>query len=110
MTAMTIGSWANGGMSATPTGLSPPQGIAADDVAALAPALAQLADDVDTERAAVGSAGAFDWESLAAQAFRRALAEQAGSLATVSADLRDAAWQVRTYANYLYAGLDCRPG
>jgi hypothetical protein len=110
MTVMADDSWLDGEGPAARTGLSPPVGLAADDVAALAVALARLAETIDAERAALGTAGALEWESEAAELFRRAVAERSTLLAVVAADLRDAAWQVRAHANYLYAGLDCRPG
>jgi len=110
MTAMTGGSWAYGQGPGTPRGLSPPGELAADDVAALAAVLFRLAEDVEYEKAALGAAGALEWESVAAELFRRALAERCGMLATVAAELRDAAWQLGAYGNHLYAGLDCRLG
>jgi len=110
MTAMAEDSWLYGEGQAAQAGLSPRVGLAADDVAALAVTLVRLAESIDAERAALGTAGALEWESKAAGLFRRALAERSSMLAVVAADLRDAAWQVRAHANYLYAGLDCRPG
>jgi len=110
MAVMAEDSWLYGAGQAAQAGLSPPVGLAADDVAALGVTLVRLAESIDVERAALGAAGALEWESKAAELFRRAVVERSAMLAVVSADLRDAAWQLRAHANYLYAGLDCRPG
>ncbi|WP_125612696.1 hypothetical protein [Specibacter cremeus] len=73
-------------------------GPSAGEVARVAGVLDRLAGQMDEARVRLAAAGAVEWESAAAQAFREAVAGQAHALAAAADDLRGAAGLVRHYS------------